>query len=149
MYLVCSVLITLFLLLHDWINIYPLNDLETFNKYCSFRNKVWMTIVNTPFFIVYTLILLYYWSTPFPLYAKIYLILCNMLFGAGILFSWWVPYFFGWPISQVQELQEMYGKTHAFLPRIDDHPVPNTLHVMFHAIFIVNMIVTFVLIFAF
>jgi hypothetical protein len=108
-----------------------------------------MTIVNTLFFIVYTLILLYYWATPFPLYAKIYLILCNILFGIGVLFSWWIPYIFGWPVSQAQELQEVYGKTHTFLPKINNHPIPNTLHVIFHTVFIVNMIVIFILIMKF
>ena len=147
--LICSILITLFLLLHDWINIYPLNDLETFNKYCSLRNKILMTIVNTPFFIIYTLLLLYYWATPFPLYVKIYLILCNILFGIGILFSWWYPYFFGWPISQVQELREAYERTHVFLPKINNNPIPNTLHVLFHTVFIINMIATFILIMKF
>jgi len=147
--LVCSILITLFLLLHDWINIYPLNDLKTFNKHCSLRNKILMTIVNTPFFIVYTLILLYYWATPFPLYAKIYMVTCNLLFMSGILFSWWFPYLFGWLLSQVQELRETYGKTHAFLPKINNNPIPNTLHVLFHCIVIINMIVSFLLIIKF
>ena len=146
--IICSCLIILFLALHDWIDIYPLNDLETFNKYCSLRNKILMTIINTPFFIIYTGILLYYWITPFPCWAITYLIICNLLFLGGIIFSWWLPYFFGWPISQVKELHESHGSTHTFLPAIGDHPIPNTLHVIFHLVFVLNMITTFIIIFS-
>jgi len=142
--LICSVLITLFLLLHDWVDIYPLNDLTTFNKHCSLRNKVLMTIVNTPFFIMYTIILLSYWSTPFSWYAKIYLILCNALFSIGIIFSWWAPYLFGFPVEQTKELHKTHGSTHTFLPLIGNNPVPNTLHVIFHIIFLINMITTII-----
>lgn len=145
--LISLMLITLFLLFHDWINIYPLNDLATFNKHCSLRNKILMTIINTPFFIVYTLILLWYWSIPFPFHAKLYLILCNVLFGIGIIFSWWIPYFFGWPTQQVKELQETYSSTHTFLPHINNNPIPNTLHVIFHAVFFINFIATSMLIY--
>lgn len=143
----CSSLITLFLALHDWIDIYPLNDLATFNKHCSLRNKVLMTFINTPFFIIYTGILLYYWSTPMPPYAKAYLLVCNLLFFTGIIFSWWLPYLFGWPVSQVKDLHETHGTTHAFLPAIGNNPIPNTLHVIFHLVFVVNMIATCVVIF--
>ena len=146
--LFCSSLITLFLALHDWIDIYPLNDLATFNKYCSLRNKILMTIVNTPFFIIYTAILLYYWSTPIPMYASAYLVACNILFLTGIIFSWWLPYLCGWPISQVQELHESHGTTHTFLPTIGNNPTPNTLHVMFHVVFVINMVATFMIILA-
>jgi len=145
--LTCSLLITLFLLLHDWVNIYPLNDLETFNEHCSLRNKILMTVVNTPFFIVYTFILLYYWSTPFSFYAKAYLIVCNALFSMGIIFSWWLPYLFGFPIAQVKDLHKTHGTTHTFLPPIGNNPIPNTLHVIFHTIFVVNIIATSMLIY--
>jgi hypothetical protein len=140
--LLCSSFIFLFLLLHDWIAIYPFNDLATFNKHCSLRNKILMTVFNAPFFLIYTLILLYYWSTPFSFSAKMYLLICNTLFFTGILFSWWIPYFFGWPVEQTKELHEVYGKTHSFLPRIGNNPIPNTMHVIFHLICFINMIVT-------
>lgn len=146
--LICSCFITLFLALHDWINIYPLNDLETFNKYCSLRNKILMTIINTPFFIIYTILILYYWSAPMPWYAQAYLIVCNLLFLTGIIFSWWLPYFCGFPITQAQELHKSHGTTHTFLPAIGNNPIPNTLHVIFHAIFIINMIAAGIIIFS-
>ncbi len=144
--LVCSSLITLFLALHDWINIYPLNDLETFNKHCSLRNKILMTIINTPFFIIYTGILLYYWSTPISSYAASYLTICNLLFFIGIIFSWWLPYFFGWPATQVKELHATHGTTHTFLPAIGNNPTPDTLHIIFHLVFVINIIATLVII---
>lgn len=145
---ICSFIIMLFLAFHDWIDLYPLNDLKTFNKYCSLRNKIIMTAINTPFFILYTTLLLYYWTTPFPLWTKIYMVICNILFFTGIIFSWWLPYFFGWPTSQVKELQESHGTTHIFLPAIDDHPIPNTLHVIFHLIFVINMVTSLIIIFS-
>lgn len=144
--LICSIVITLFLLLHDWINIYPFNDLKTFNKHCSLHNKIIMTIVNTFFFVMYTFILLYYRNSSFSLHAKIYLIICNTLFLTGIIFSWWLPYLFGWPKSQVKDLHETHGTTHTFLPQINNNPTPNTLHVIFHLIFVINMIVSYLLI---
>ena len=143
--IICSTLITLFLSLHDWIEIYPLNDLETFNKYCSLRNKILMTVIHTPFFIIYTGLLYYYWGAPVPFYAKAYMTICNALFLTGIIFSWWLPYFFGWPVSQMQDLHETHGSTHAFLPKIKNNPIPNTLHVIFHLLFVINMIATFLL----
>jgi len=145
--LASSCFITLFLALHDWINLYPLNDLETLNKHCSLRNKILMTVVNTPFFILYTALLWHYWADPFPFWAKTYLITCNILFLVGIIFSWWLPYFFGWPQSQVNELHESHGTTHTFLPKIGSNPIPNTLHVIFHLVFVINMIATIAVIF--
>jgi hypothetical protein len=143
---ICSTFIILFLLLHDWINLYPLNDLKTFNKHCSLHNKIIMTIVNTFFFVVYTFILLYYWTIPFSFHAKVYLIACNILFLIGIIFSWWLPYLCGWPKSQVKELHETHGTTHSFLPHINNNPTPNTLHVIFHLIFVINVITSYLLI---
>lgn len=145
--LACSCFITLFLALHDWIDLYPLNDLETFNEHCSLRNKILMTVINTPFFILYTGLLCYYWTSPFPFWASAYLMICNMLFLIGIIFSWWLPYFFGWPLSQVNELLESHGTTHTFLPRIGNNPTPNTLHVIFHLVFVINIIATMIVIF--
>ena len=144
--LTCSVLITLFLLLHDWIDIYPLNDLATFNKHCSLRNKILMTVFNTPFFIIYTAILLCYWSTPLSWYGMTYLIICNVLFSIGIICSWWAPYLFGWPVEQTKELRETHGTTHTFLPAIGNNPIPNTLHIIFHLVFFINMIATGIII---
>ncbi|HJZ24325.1 MAG TPA: hypothetical protein VJ201_07765 [Candidatus Babeliales bacterium] len=146
--LVCSSLITLFLTLHDWIDIYPLNDLATFNKHCSLRNKILMTIINTPFFIIYTALLLYYWSTPISSYAAAYLIICNLLFFTGIMFSWWLPYLFGFPASQVEDLHKSHGTTHTFLPTIGNNPTPDTLHVIFHLVFVLNVIATFIVIYS-
>lgn len=143
--LACSSLILLFLLLHDWIDIYPFNDLATFNQHCSLRNKILMTVFNAPFFLVYTCILLYFWSMPFSLYAKSYLIICNVLFFTGIIFSWWMPYLFGWPKEQTQELNEVYRKTHSFLPHIGNNPIPNSMHVIFHLVFVINAIATLVI----
>jgi hypothetical protein len=140
--LICSSLILLFLLLHDWINIYPFNDLKTLDKHCSLRNKILMTLINAPFFIIYMGILLHHWSTPFSFHAKWYLVTCNCLFSIGILFSWWLPYLFGWPQGQVEDLGQSYSSTHRFLPPIVNNPIPDTMHVIFHVIFIINLIAT-------
>ena len=143
--LVCSLLILLFLLFHDWIDAYPLNDLKRLNRHCSFKNKILMTLINVPFFVIYLGILLMYWSEPFSFHARFYLTLCNIVFCIGIIFSWWLPYVFGWPKSQAQELGQMYNSTHTFLPRIGTNPTPDTLHILFYAVFIINMIATFLM----
>lgn len=143
--LLFSLLIFLFLLFHDWINIYPLNDLKTLDEHCSLKNKILMTIFNAPFYMVYVTLLVWYWAEPFSYHAKQYFIVCNTLFLFGIIMSWWIPYFFGWPKNQCNELKKMYSSTHTFLPENGDNPTPNTLHVIFHSVFFINTILTFLM----
>lgn len=143
--LICTAQMLIFVLLHDWINLYPFNDLKTLNRHCSLRNKILMTITNVPFIAIYLGILLTYWSAPFSFHAKFYLIACNILFLIGISYSWYLPYIFGWPEQQVKELNQMYQSTHRFLPRIGSNPTPNTLHVIFHIVLLINLITTFLM----
>src|ERR1700742_2039516 len=98
--------VLIFLLFHDWIDIYPLNDLSYFNKKVSLKNKIIMTVINSLFAFIHFFILCYYYSDQsISLPAFKYIIFYNILFIIGIIFSWWIPYFFGWPKQQIKELE--------------------------------------------
>jgi hypothetical protein len=59
-----------------------------------------------------------------------------------IPFDWWIPYFFGYGAEErVDRYQQMFGDTHSFLPEINGI-VPNTLHVIFHSLLLLCIILT-------
>jgi hypothetical protein len=48
--------------------------------------------------------------------------------------GWWRPYLFGASTGQRARHERHFGRTYRFLPPIADHPVPDAMHVVLHAL---------------
>ncbi|WP_324718043.1 hypothetical protein U7230_07205 [Carboxydochorda subterranea] len=54
--------------------------------------------------------------------------------------NWWVPYFFGAGDAAMESYARQFGRTHKFLPPIADHPVPDSNHVVLHALLVWTLV---------
>jgi hypothetical protein len=50
------------------------------------------------------------------------------------IIAWWRPYLFGAPQRHREAHERQFGRTYRFLPAIGDHPVPDAMHVVLHAL---------------
>jgi len=55
---------------------------------------------------------------------------------------WYVPYLFGASDERKAEYARMYAGTHHILPDRDGNPRPNLLHVYFHVLFVITLVVS-------
>jgi hypothetical protein len=46
----------------------------------------------------------------------------------GHIFSWWLPYFWGWPKAFLKNAESDNAKTYHFLPKRKNHPIPDLNH---------------------
>ena len=104
------------------------------------RKKFWIgTLVNAVFSGIAFFYALRYWHGPVPGYATNYwAIYCAMTVGFAIT-MWWIPYFFGTKEETKRMYATMYAGTKHVLPPRGDNPRPNALHLLFHALFLLNL----------
>lgn len=128
------------LLLHDWIPLAPLTDVEAVRRANKFTHMLLGTaITSVP--VAWAL-----WRSvanfghPYPRGLKIGLWLIYGILFAGELQSWWIPYLFGASPAKVERFQEMFGRTHVFLP-VRNGIAPNTFHVFLHLATLATLLV--------
>lgn len=64
---------------------------------------------------------------------------------ASAVAMWYVPYFFGTTEGRKRDYARMYAGTRQVLPARGDNPRPNLLHLWFHALFVINLVLALVL----
>jgi phosphatidylserine/phosphatidylglycerophosphate/cardiolipin synthase-like enzyme len=114
-------LLLLWRLVIDYVPMYPLNDLT--RKTARSRNRDW-TVHYVPLILAFLLSLS---SNRLPAALGLLIVL---LYGAVQTVTWWLPYVKGGTDVQKTRWDSLYGKTHRILPRISDHTVPDTSHVV-------------------
>lgn len=114
-------LLLLWRLVLDYVPMYPLNDLT--RKTARSRNRDW-TVHYAPLFLAFLLCL----SGNRLSVVLGFIIAC--LYATVQVVTWWLPYVKGGTQNQKARWDGMYGKTHRILPRISDHTVPDTSHVI-------------------
>lgn len=105
----------------DYIPIGRLNDLS--RKSARSRRRDF-TIHYIPLTLIFLLSLLTYRTA-----AAAALVLA-LAYAAVQVINWWLPYFKGGSDSQKARWEGAYGRTHRILPRIKDHSVPDTSHLI-------------------
>lgn len=102
--------------------------------------KFWSgTLINAVFPGLAIFYALQFWHRPVPDYATSYwAIYCTLTVGFAIT-MWWLPYFFGASDDTKRQYAAMYAGTRHVLPRRGDNPRPNALHLIFHALFVLNL----------
>jgi hypothetical protein len=130
----------LILLLHDWIPLGPLTDVAAARR----MNKPTHLLIGTA--VTSVPVGWGLWRSianfghAYPHGLKIGLWLIYGILFIGELQSWWIPYVFGANAAKVQRFQEMFGRTHAFLP-VRHGIVPNTFHFFLHVATIATLLV--------
>ena len=120
----------LMLLVHDWVPMYPLNDLRALRRTQTISQTIIYTGINVgacSWALIETVRHYRHSSLSFPydpwcIYA---------IMTIGTILSWWVPYLFG-SSKQHQSKMKPYQSTHSFLPKCSSNIHPNTMHVIVH-----------------
>lgn len=127
-----QIVLLLFMVLHDWISVPPLNDIAALKSKDSTLYRLMGSVINGTLVLIPLLLTLFYYSKPTaPFYIGMTVMTFYLMLTIGTILSWWVPYLFG----SSEKLKKQFNKfknTHHFLPHIKDHIVPNTLHVILH-----------------
>lgn len=105
----------------DYIPIGRLNDLS--RKSARSRRRDF-TIHYIPLALMFLLSLSSYRA------ASAVALVLALAYAAVQIISWWLPYFKGGSDSQKARWEGAYGRTHRILPRIRDHSVPDTSHLI-------------------
>jgi hypothetical protein len=138
-FLACQLFVVVFIALHDWIPLGKLNNLEGVRAADTTRKRIVATSLSTLPFAIAFVASVCYAKLGFP-HWLLWLLWLSYGAGAyGILRSWWVPYLFVNNPVRADRYQVRFARTHAFLPERNGIR-PDTLHVVFHAVFVVALI---------
>jgi hypothetical protein len=133
------------LVLHDWVPIFPLNDVRAVRRGHSLLAMVLATIISSLLPSVGLSFSLYDWKSGWPNWLYVYLLGAYGFLFVGELEAWWIPYLARPQPKRAAQYEAMYAKTHAFLPPHNGIRL-NTLHFLLHA---ATLITVFVLTFHF
>lgn len=134
--------ILLFMLLHDWVPLGSLNDVEAVSSDKSGSELLIVTAIGAGQIILLIVLALLFVGRSYPIWAKLWLIIHQSSILAGAVIAWWIPYLFGIGTEERAERYEvMFGNTHSFLP-VMNGIVPNTIHTLFHAALLMCVIVS-------
>jgi hypothetical protein len=104
------------------------------------QRKFWLaTLINAIFPGLAFFYALRFWHGPVPGYVSGYWSVYCAVTVASAIAMWWWPYFFGASDKTKNMYTAMYAGTKHLLPARGDNPRPNTLHLCFHVLFVVNL----------
>lgn len=143
-----TVLITiqfLVMVLHDWLDIPGWTHGR--QVYAALGPvKIWIgTVVNASFPGAALFFAIRYWHQTKPGFVLIYWVVYCVFTGMGAIQSWWWPYFRGTDEKTKELYAKMYAGTWQVLPAHGDNPRPNVLHLCFHALFLITLVLSVVL----
>ena len=125
-------LLFLFMMVHDWIPLGSLNDIQDVSAENSKKELVIATSIGAVQILLLMAILLLFIGKKYPVWAKLWLIIHPSCIFVGAMMSWWIPYLFGIGAEErAERYRVIFGNTHSFLP-VKNGIVPNTLHSLFH-----------------
>lgn len=121
-----------FLLLHDWIPLGRLNDVQAVRRQNTLIAMVLGTFIGALFPTIGLALTLKYVQSGWPPWLHTYLLASYGSLFVGELEAWWVPYLV-WPEpKRAARYEAMFGNTSAFLPPRNGIRI-NTLHFALHA----------------
>ncbi|KAB8135701.1 hypothetical protein F9U64_10505 [Gracilibacillus oryzae] len=136
------ILILLFMIVQDWLPLGTLNDVQAIREEHSLNRLLTVTAINAGQILLLIVLILPFLGKKYPVWIKLWLLIHQVCIFAGVLISWWIPYFFGYGAEQMAEsYQQMFGDTHTFLPVMNGF-APNTLHILFHLTLLFCIITT-------
>jgi hypothetical protein len=135
--------VVLFLLLHDWVPLGPLNNLRAIRKEDSLARSLFVTLLP----VVPAAIGLFYsakhFGQTYPDGLEMLLWITYGVFVLGLLRAWWIPYLVKAEPERAARYRIIFAGTHRFLPERNGM-APDTLHTLFHVVAIATVVVLFV-----
>lgn len=138
-FLCCQLIVVLFIGLHDWIPLGRLNNLAGIRAVDTTRKLLFATVLSTLPFAIGFAASVYYARMGFPAWLMWFLWISYSLALYGLLKAWWVPYLFVADSERATRYKERFAHTHSFLPGRNGIR-PDTLHVCFHVVVVVLLI---------
>jgi hypothetical protein len=110
------------------------------------RRKLWLiTLANAIFPGLAVGFAVNFWNRPKPeLVSDYWIIYCAITLASAIA-MWYVPYLLGTSEERKRDYARMYAGTRQVLNPRGDNPRPNLLHVCFHALFVMTLVLAVVL----
>jgi len=108
--------------------------------------KLWLaTLINAVFPGVAVGLAIAFWNRSKPGFVFDYWSIYCAITLASAVAMWYVPYFFGATEEKKVEYSRMYAGTRQVLPARGGNPRPNLLHLCFHVLFVINLVLALVL----
>jgi hypothetical protein len=145
-FLGCQLFVVLFIALHDWLPLGRLNNLAGIRAVDTTRHLVVVTVLSTLPFAIGLAASVYYARTGFPMWVMVWLWISYGTGAYGMLRAWWIPYLLIRDPVRAARYQQRFANTHAFLPARNGIR-PDTLHVCFHVVLVVLIILLCILTF--
>ena len=121
-----------FLLLHDWVPLGSLNDVQAVRAVDPLHKRVQVTLVTAlPFALGLAFSSAYATASRHPTWVPAWLRLSYGSLFAGEIRAWWIPYLWRSEPAGAARYHTLFGNTHTFLP-VRNGIAPNTLHVVLH-----------------
>jgi hypothetical protein len=129
-----------FLLLHDWVPLGRLSNLEAVRGSDSRSRLFWTTVLSAlPFAAVFGASCAY-WSAPrWPMWLHMWLWYTYGAALAGLLWAWWIPYLLVPNPERAARYKVRFAGTMRFLPERNGIS-PDLLHVVYHATVIATVV---------
>ena len=122
----------LFLLLHDWVPLGRLSDLEAGRSLDSLGKRIRAMLINgVPYALGLAFFCAYLRAPHLPGWVQTWLVWSYGILFAGELWAWWIPYLVRPDPARAARYQVLFGRTHSFLPSRNGI-TPNTLHCVLH-----------------
>lgn len=132
-------MVVLFIALHDWIPLGPLNNLRGVRSADSAGRLAVVTALSTLPFAIGLAGTAYYAARHFPAWLGWLLWITYASALYGVLRAWYIPYLLMNDPDRIARYQVRFAQTHAFLPTHNGIR-PDTLHVCFHAVLIATVV---------
>ena len=131
-----------FLWIHDWVPLGRLNDVAAVRRADPLQRLVIVTIVQSVPWTIGLVFSARYFGRPYPHWLVMWLWISYTLLFIGQLRAWWGPYLVKAEPERAQRYRQMFGNTHAFLPKRNG-VVPNTAHILLHLATAATLLVLF------
>jgi hypothetical protein len=96
LFIFLQIILFLFLSLHDWVSVPPLNDIDTLGFYESNLQRLMQSILyGVAILIPLFYSLRYYQQSVIPFSVLLNISTVYFFLASGAILNWWVPYFFG------------------------------------------------------
>ena len=121
-----------FLALHDWAPLGRLSNLEAVRASDPAGKLLAVTAVSVLPFAAVLFVCCEYWTAPWPMWLRTWLVVTYGAAAVGAIVAWWGPYLLWRSPERAERYRTRFAGTLKFLP--ERHGIaPDVLHVAFHA----------------
>ncbi|NOV03639.1 hypothetical protein [Paenibacillus planticolens] len=128
---ILPLLFLLYQVIIDFMNLFPFNDVQARDK----KLRKFEVFGNYPPLII---IAIFFYNEGVWAWIGYSMTMIIMVMH---LFSWWIPYFTGYPTSVRKDYEKYFKRTYKFLPPIKDHIVPDAEHVGVGIILVTTVVI--------